>query len=205
MSEDSIEDLSYSMHLSCERIATVLRNYDLFVFEDNFFYSNRLMEHINIRNNKKDLARKSAEVRRNNANALPTHSERNAKERKGKERKEDKEEEIKSQKKLFGKYVAMEEKEYKKLVEKYGAMYIGKKIAALDSYIADWKGKKYKDHYLTINKRSLWDMPEVWSLGEEYLKAIEGKNTAAKTRLENTHSKEKCVREMKTFLAGSFA
>lgn len=113
--------------------------------------------------------------------------------------------ESKSQKKLFGKYVAMEEKEYEKLVEKYGAMYIGKKIAALDSYIADWKGKKYKDHYLTINKRSLGDMPEVWSLGEEYLKAIEGKNTAAKTRLENTHSKEKCVREMKTFLAGSFA
>ena len=87
MSEDSIEDLSYSMHLSCERIATVLRNYDLFVFEDNFFYSNRLLEHINIRNNKKNQARKSAEARRSNANALPTHSERNAKERKGKKRR----------------------------------------------------------------------------------------------------------------------
>lgn len=85
LSTDSIEDIAYAMHLECERIANVLRNYDLFVFEDDFFYSNRLMEHINIRNNKKDLARKSAEVRRSNANALPTHSERNAKERKVKE------------------------------------------------------------------------------------------------------------------------
>lgn len=154
LSTDSIEDIAYAMHLECERIASVLRNYDLFVFEDNFFYSNRLMEHINIRNNKKMLAKKSAEVRRNNANALQTHSERNAKERKGKEikGKESKEKEINNNTTIV---VATPQQFWDPEIND-----ILEKIKIYNNNIVDWTQKEQR-HYWKLLLGKLKDIDSV--------------------------------------------
>lgn len=49
--------------------------------------------------------------------------------------------------------VKITEEEYKKLIDKYSIELVDKQILALDNYIANGKGKKYKDHYRALN---LW-------------------------------------------------
>lgn len=54
--------------------------------------------------------------------------------------------------------VMITEEEYKKLIDKYSIELVNKQILALDNYIANGKGKKYKDHYRALN---LWCKNEV--------------------------------------------
>jgi len=97
-----IEDLynnANALRLDCEGIAfeyrvdecmikSVINDFNLFVFEGDFFGSLSVQRRMNERESKSVKARLSAFKRWENANALPTHSERNAiKEKKGKESK----------------------------------------------------------------------------------------------------------------------
>lgn len=78
---------------SREKIETVIKNYGLFILENDHFYSNRLKESMNLKSEK---ARLSASYRWGDANALQSNSKGNAngmqknaiKEKKRKEKKE---------------------------------------------------------------------------------------------------------------------
>lgn len=49
--------------------------------------------------------------------------------------------------------VKITEEQYQKLIDKYSLDLVNKQILALDNYIANGKGKKYKEHYRVLN---LW-------------------------------------------------
>ena len=93
------ENEGYLMRTECERIAFELRtdidfisciiyDFNLFEIDDEYFYSNSVLKRLNLINEKRDKARKSAEVRWGNANAMRTQCDGNAvKKRKEKESK----------------------------------------------------------------------------------------------------------------------
>jgi hypothetical protein len=60
---------------SKEKVESVIKNYSLFICENEFFFSPRLKDSMNLKSEK---ARISANYRWGDANALQTHSERNA-------------------------------------------------------------------------------------------------------------------------------
>jgi hypothetical protein len=83
------EGIAYDLRSDSEVIASVINDFDLFIFNGDFFGSNSVQERLNQRNSKSESARKSASYRWDSANAKQTKSEGNAKkERKGKEIKE---------------------------------------------------------------------------------------------------------------------
>ena len=55
----------------------IIEDFDLFIIEDNCFYSKRLNNHIDTINSKSLKAKESASKRWNNANAMQSHSEPN--------------------------------------------------------------------------------------------------------------------------------
>jgi len=80
--------IAYDLRCECDVVASVIQDFDLFIFNGNYFGSKSVQERLDQRNNKSESARKSASYRWNNANALQTESDSNAKkERKGKESK----------------------------------------------------------------------------------------------------------------------
>ena len=93
----SIKDyniLAFDFRVSSDKVKSVIEDFELFEFTEDkkYFYSQRMMNNMKIKNEKSEKARLSAEKRWNksdsNANALQTHSEGNAiKESKGKENK----------------------------------------------------------------------------------------------------------------------
>lgn len=91
ISLNGIESIAYELHTECERIKSLLQNFELFKFKEDKFYSESVLVRLKARNKKSNSARESALSRwhsNNNkdANALRTQSEGNAiKERKGKE------------------------------------------------------------------------------------------------------------------------
>lgn len=92
--EKDFELLAYELQTQCERIANVVTKYNLFTLEEEKFYNDRILENLSLRKQKTQLAQKSAKIRWNkgDANAMRTHSERNAiKERRGEDRKDIKE------------------------------------------------------------------------------------------------------------------
>src|SRR5574342_117313 len=89
------EEGGYLMHSECERIAfelrtdansiaTLVHSYNLFKKDEEKFWSSAVLARLALRKEKSEKARRSA-AKRWDANALPTHSDSNAK--KGKERK----------------------------------------------------------------------------------------------------------------------
>ena len=93
----SIKDyniLAFDFRVSSDKVKSVIEDFELFEFTEDkkYFYSQRMMNNMKIKNEKSEKARLSAEKRWNksdsNANALQTHSEGNAiKESKVKENK----------------------------------------------------------------------------------------------------------------------
>ena len=93
----SIKDyniLAFDFRVSADKVKSVIEDFELFEFTDDkkYFYSQRMLNNMKIKNQKSEKARLSAEKRWNksesNANAMRTHSEGNAiKESKGKESK----------------------------------------------------------------------------------------------------------------------
>jgi len=86
------DGIAFDLRADCERIKSVIENYDLFIFKGTKFSSKRVLENVRFRHKKKEKAKASAKARWNNrsknANAMRTQYDGNAikgKERKGKE------------------------------------------------------------------------------------------------------------------------
>ena len=80
------EGIAYDLRTDRDLVASVVNDFDLFVFDGEYFGSNSVQERLDQRNDKSEKARKSASYRWENANALQPQSDSNAKkERKGKE------------------------------------------------------------------------------------------------------------------------
>lgn len=87
------ERIAFELQTDCERIKSVIEDFELFFNDGKFFWSNSALTRLNIRKEKSEKAKKSAQQRwgkkEENANALQTLSEGNAiKERKVNENKE---------------------------------------------------------------------------------------------------------------------
>jgi hypothetical protein len=83
-----IEVLSYEYRCDLNVLGSVINDFNLFLIDNNTFYSESILHRLNLRNEKSEKARFSASKRWNNANAIQTQSESNAiKERKVKESK----------------------------------------------------------------------------------------------------------------------
>jgi hypothetical protein len=104
--------IAYDMRVDISLVESIVKDFALFVFDDGKFGSLSIQKRLDDRNEISNKARISANKRWNNANAMPTHSEGNAKsenrnaikERKGKENKvkENKVKEIKEEKVFAG-------------------------------------------------------------------------------------------------------
>lgn len=84
------DSLGYELRVEPDCVKSLVEGFDLFYMKDGKFGSTSVDRRLEERRQKSEKARKSAE-RRDYANAMRTHSERNANamlERKGKERKE---------------------------------------------------------------------------------------------------------------------
>lgn len=144
------EGLAFDFRTQEELVKSVIEDFDLFVINEEIFYSKSVWKRLDARADKSAKARESANARWNkkNANAKQTQNDSNAiKERKGKEKKV---KEIESKKK-YGEYshVLLTDKEINKLEEEYNKELISSYIKKLDEYI-EVKGAKYKNHNLVI-------------------------------------------------------
>jgi hypothetical protein len=138
------DGIAYDLRSNNEIVASVINDFDLFIFNDNFFSSNSVQERLDQRNTKSESARKSASYRWGNANAKQTLSEGNAKkERKGKE--------IKGKEIKYRDNISLLEKEKIKLDLEFGEDTVQKCFDFLSSYKVE-KTYKTKSDYLTIKR-----------------------------------------------------
>lgn len=81
--------IAFALRTHSDCIKSLVEDYDLFIIEDDIFYSESLLNRMKQKDERSEKARKSARKRwKRNANALRTHSEPNAiKEKKVKESK----------------------------------------------------------------------------------------------------------------------
>lgn len=100
--EKDIKRLAFALQLNSKLVASVLQEFGLFEFEDNLFYSKRMLEHFEKR---KTISKKRSEAGRKGglssskqANAKQMLSKGEAKSSKGKERKGNKRKENKGNK-----------------------------------------------------------------------------------------------------------
>ncbi len=138
------DGIAYDLRSDSEIVASVINDFDLFVFNGDFFGSNSVQERLDQRNSKSESARKSASYRWENANALQTQSEGNAKkERKGKE--------IKGNKIYYRDNISLSEKENTNLITEYGENAVSELYDYLSAYKIE-KSYKTKSDYLTIKR-----------------------------------------------------
>jgi hypothetical protein len=138
------DGIAYDLRSDSEIVASVINDFDLFVFNGDFFGSNSVQERLDQRNSKSESARKSASYRWENANALQTQSEGNAKkERKGKE--------IKGNKIYYRDNVSLFEKENTNLITEFGEKEVSEMYDYLSAYKIE-KSYKTKSDYLTIKR-----------------------------------------------------
>lgn len=75
------ESIAFALREDSETIKSVINDFDLFKVELDFFYSESLLNRMKLKEEQSEKAREAANKRWNkksNANAMPTHSERNA-------------------------------------------------------------------------------------------------------------------------------
>jgi hypothetical protein len=83
------ERIAFELRTDIDFILSIIQDFNLFEIDEDSFYSNSVLKRLNIINEKRDKARKSAEIRWTNANAMRTQCDGNAvKERKEKKSKE---------------------------------------------------------------------------------------------------------------------
>jgi len=70
--------LAFGLQCETEKLRAVIEDFDLFVIEDNCFYSRRLNNQIEEINNKSNKAKENAKKRWNNATVMQPHSDSNA-------------------------------------------------------------------------------------------------------------------------------
>ena len=75
---DDYDSLAFGLQCDSKVLKQVIEDFDLFVLEDNCFYSRRLNNHIEDINKKSTKAKENASKRWSNATAMQPHSDRNA-------------------------------------------------------------------------------------------------------------------------------
>ena len=75
---EDYETLAFGLQCDADKLKQIIEDFDLFVVEDNCFYSKRLYEHIEEINNKSNKAKENANKRWGNANAMRTYNDSNA-------------------------------------------------------------------------------------------------------------------------------
>ena len=75
---DDYDSLAFGLQCDPKILKQVVEDFDLFVIEDNCFYSRRLNSHIEDINSKSNKAKDNANKRWNNATAMRPHSDSNA-------------------------------------------------------------------------------------------------------------------------------
>ena len=75
---DDYDSLAFGLQCDPSILKQVVEDFDLFVIEDNCFYSRRLNNQIEEINNKSNKAKENAKKRWNNASAMRPHSDSNA-------------------------------------------------------------------------------------------------------------------------------
>lgn len=78
---------AFALRVDMERIAILINFPELFIHKDKMFSSNRVLENLKIRHEKREKAQISALKRWNNASAMRTHSDGNAIKKEKKEKK----------------------------------------------------------------------------------------------------------------------
>ena len=83
--------IAYNLHCESSLVESIINDFNLFVVDNNCFYSESLNRRMKLKEEKSQKARESANKRwGNNANEMRTHNERNAKKVKESKRKEKK-------------------------------------------------------------------------------------------------------------------
>ena len=72
------ESYAFALRTDKIKLQQVISDFDLFEQKDATFYSNSVLERLGMMKDKSEKASKSAQIRWNNANAMPTQSEGNA-------------------------------------------------------------------------------------------------------------------------------
>ena len=75
---EDYETLAFGLQCDAKVLKQVIEDFDLFVVEENCFYSRRLNNQIEEINNKSNIAKENAKKRWNNAKAMQPHSNGNA-------------------------------------------------------------------------------------------------------------------------------
>ena len=75
---DDYDSLAFGLQCDPKILKQVIEDFDLFIIEDNCFYSRRLNNQIEEINNKSNKAKENAKKRWNNASAIQSHSDSTA-------------------------------------------------------------------------------------------------------------------------------
>jgi len=149
-----LEYIAFGMRTQCERITNVVRDYNLFIIEGDYFWSNRLIAFFKEKEKKSAKAKESAKVRwASGANKNANASKNDAiKERKGKEKKDKK---INKKDLIaFGeeKVVKLTQTEHTKLAQKIGGRNLDKFIMNMQNWKLQSKKNmnKYTDDYRAL-------------------------------------------------------
>ena len=70
--------IAFDLRTTEEQVNNVIDKYNLFCKNDTHFFSNSVLKRLDLRNEKSEKAKKSANARWNNANAMRTHNDSNA-------------------------------------------------------------------------------------------------------------------------------
>jgi hypothetical protein len=155
------EGIAYDLRSDCELVASVVNDFDLFIFNGDYFGSNSVQERLEQRNDKSAKARKSASYRWDNANALQTQSDSNAKkERKGKEIKGKEIKEINISFDIFWDLYDKKVGDKEKLKKKWDSMKDDDRSSIIE-YIPKYKliqpEKKFRKDPQTFFNNSSWN------------------------------------------------
>lgn len=160
--QSDYESIAYALRTDAEKIKSIINDFDLFVFEGDFFGSLSVQRRIEERNRKSKKASHSANIRwAKYANAMQTHSERNAnasksdakKERKGKDSIE---EDIKEDAHRSFLHLSISKTEFNTLCQTWKPETVESILDAIENYK---NNKNYKSLYLTANKWLKKDYP----------------------------------------------
>ncbi len=133
------DTIAYALRSDSELIKNIVEDFDLFIIDDDVFHSARLDKCMAIKEEKSEKARQSSLKRwERNANAMQTHTDRNASKVKESKRKVNKDKDIKSLDSINKEYL-------NELQEKHLDIDVPLQFEKFTNYLSA-NGKTYKDY-----------------------------------------------------------
>lgn len=178
------ERIAFELHSECDIIRSIIEDFNLFVIENNVFYSKSLLRRMEIKELKSEKARNSARERWNrNANALQSDCESNANAMQVKESK------VKEIKEKENKDILVLKKEEKKVnvFIKDESFFFHSNVYKKDGIIPKYHEKIYSD--LDGEELTRWRTEFEYWKAQKYFKILR----------ENGKNKELAEQTMKEF------